>query len=157
MASGYVTSDGKDLDQRYLGIDAKAKSAETADVAQKVNSLIGATPILSTTQAPVTVSVGSKKSSASWTAPDYGLFIGYINLYSVNNIHYGSLYFRGKEIYKILSPSANSKSSQVNVNWALKAGDVIMSSTTWTGTLSKASLRIEGVFCPWDFLETSGE
>lgn len=31
MASGYVTSDGKDLDSRYLGINAKAVSAKTAD------------------------------------------------------------------------------------------------------------------------------
>ena len=33
MASGYLTSDGKDLDARYLGINAKAKSASTADTA----------------------------------------------------------------------------------------------------------------------------
>lgn len=33
MASGYVTSDGKDLDARYLGINAKASSAKTADTA----------------------------------------------------------------------------------------------------------------------------
>ena len=33
MASGYVTSDGKDLDARYLGINAKANSAKTADTA----------------------------------------------------------------------------------------------------------------------------
>ena len=26
MASGYIISDGKDLDEHYLGIDAKAKS-----------------------------------------------------------------------------------------------------------------------------------
>lgn len=31
MASKYVTDDGLDLDSRYLGINAKAKSAETAD------------------------------------------------------------------------------------------------------------------------------
>lgn len=31
MASNYVTSDGKDLDSRYLGISAKAASAKTAD------------------------------------------------------------------------------------------------------------------------------
>ena len=37
MASGYITSDGKDLDQRYLGIDAKAKSAEVADTASSVS------------------------------------------------------------------------------------------------------------------------
>lgn len=28
MASGYIPSDGKDLDSRYLGINAKAKSAD---------------------------------------------------------------------------------------------------------------------------------
>lgn len=31
MASGFVTNDGKDLDSRYLGINAKAASAKTAD------------------------------------------------------------------------------------------------------------------------------
>lgn len=33
MASNYVTSDGKDLDSRYLGINAKAASASKADTA----------------------------------------------------------------------------------------------------------------------------
>lgn len=38
MASGYVTSDGKDLDARYLGINAKANSAKTADTATKATT-----------------------------------------------------------------------------------------------------------------------
>ena len=33
MASGYTTSDNKDLDERYLGINAKAASAVVADSA----------------------------------------------------------------------------------------------------------------------------
>ena len=33
MASGFLTNDGKDLDSRYLGINAKAASAKTADTA----------------------------------------------------------------------------------------------------------------------------
>lgn len=33
MASGFVTNDGKDLDSRYLGINAKAASASKADSA----------------------------------------------------------------------------------------------------------------------------
>lgn len=37
MASKYVTDDGLDLDSRYLGINAKAKSAETADLANAIN------------------------------------------------------------------------------------------------------------------------
>ena len=43
MASGYVTSDGKDLDSRYLGISAKAASAKTADSA---GTLTGALRVL---------------------------------------------------------------------------------------------------------------
>ena len=39
MASKYVTDDGLDLDSRYLGINAKAKSAETADTADTVKSI----------------------------------------------------------------------------------------------------------------------
>lgn len=39
MASNYMTSDGVDLDSRYLGINAKAKSAATADTATKANSV----------------------------------------------------------------------------------------------------------------------
>ena len=39
MASGFQTSDGVDLDSRYLGINAKAKSAATADTAAKANTV----------------------------------------------------------------------------------------------------------------------
>lgn len=38
MASSIVTADGKDLDSRYLGINAKAKSATTADSATKATN-----------------------------------------------------------------------------------------------------------------------
>lgn len=155
MASGYITSDGKDLDERYLGIDAKAKSAEVADMAARVENLVGATPILSKAQVPVTVAVTSKKASASWTAPDNGLFVGVIKMWAVD-YGYGYLRLRGEEVYKLPAPSGLSESVSFNVNWALKAGDVIALSLAWTGTLSDA-LRIEGVFCPWDFLETSEE
>ena len=44
MASGYVTSDGKDLDSRYLGINAKAKSASTADSAGRVTGSLRVLP-----------------------------------------------------------------------------------------------------------------
>lgn len=46
MASGFVTNDGKDLDSRYLGINAKAASAKTADnVTNKGAAKRSATPI----------------------------------------------------------------------------------------------------------------
>ena len=38
MASGFQTSDGVDLDSRYLGINAKAKSAAMADTATKATT-----------------------------------------------------------------------------------------------------------------------
>lgn len=38
MASNYMTSDGVDLDSRYLGINAKAKSASAADNATYATS-----------------------------------------------------------------------------------------------------------------------
>ena len=45
MASGYVTSDGKDLDSRYLAIGGKAASASYADSAGYANSAGTATNV----------------------------------------------------------------------------------------------------------------
>ena len=45
MASGFLTNDGKDLDSRYLGINAKAASAKTADTATKANTATTATNV----------------------------------------------------------------------------------------------------------------
>ena len=75
MASNYMTSDGVDLDSRYLGINAKAKSAATADTATtaaKANSVawsgVSGKPglkIESAVGALVTVAAGG----LPWTAP----------------------------------------------------------------------------------------
>ena len=81
MASGYVTSDGKDLDSRYLGISAKAASAKTADNATHATSADTATKATTATnvtnkgsvklsQAPIYVS-----TNASYTAPTFGILI----------------------------------------------------------------------------------
>ncbi len=45
MTSGFVTNDGKDLDSRYLGINAKAVSAKTADTATKATTATTATNV----------------------------------------------------------------------------------------------------------------
>ena len=45
MASGFLTNDGKDLDSRYLGINAKAVSAKTADTATKATTATTATNV----------------------------------------------------------------------------------------------------------------
>ena len=42
MASNIVTADGKDLDSRYLGINAKAQSATTADSATNATNATNA-------------------------------------------------------------------------------------------------------------------
>ena len=55
MASGYVTSDGKDLDERYLGITDKAKSAEIADSAVQITSALN----LIRTSTPIAVSISN--------------------------------------------------------------------------------------------------
>lgn len=68
MASSYITSDGKDLDERYLGIDAKAKSAASVNW-EDINN----TPVLWTKlNWNTAVSVSSK---GSWTVPSNGLTV----------------------------------------------------------------------------------
>lgn len=71
MASKYVTDDGLDLDSRYLGINAKAKSAETADTAtsvewEGVNNVPTFWPKINFSN-PVSF------SSKNWTVPSNGL------------------------------------------------------------------------------------
>lgn len=68
MASGYITSDGKDLDQRYLGIDAKAKSAETADVATTATQLSTVLRVVACGD-PINISL---KNGATYTINEYG-------------------------------------------------------------------------------------
>lgn len=67
MASKYVTDDGLDLDSRYLGINAKAKSAETADLANGITNL---------SKISVSSSTLVIISSNTFTAPSDGLFVG---------------------------------------------------------------------------------
>ena len=76
MASGYLTSDGKDLDARYLGINSKAKSAVTADTASSVEwsgvtSKPNLFPKVNWSRATV------KFSSTAYTAPENGLVVVY--------------------------------------------------------------------------------
>lgn len=81
MASGYITSDGKDLDQRYLGIDAKAKSAEVADVATEAQGIAEGADISSSValtalrRVNISVTVGNGWSKeGTYTFPATGLF-----------------------------------------------------------------------------------
>ena len=152
MASGYITSDGKDLDQRYLGIDAKAKSAEMADVAtsaQTVTSLVGATPVISIPQLPVEVNNRSGSPlNKSWEAPSNGLLVGTIQCYGWSSSSKAYIKLRGE--YVVQTPSSEY---YIQVYWALKKGDIIETSTWRSGYEHGISAK----FFPWDFLEVSEE
>lgn len=71
MASNYLTSDGVDLDSRYLGINAKAKSAATADTATNVVNK-GA---LYKNGSPIQFSLKGNRGS-SYTATKAGVVVG---------------------------------------------------------------------------------
>ena len=76
MASGFQTSDGVDLDSRYLGINAKAKSAATADTATtatRANTLVNNR--FSSKQVVVVVDLTANPGQTrTWTAPSDGIF-----------------------------------------------------------------------------------
>ena len=75
MASGYVTSDGKDLDSRYLGITAKAASAETADSVSgsSVSKVAGIAEANSVSINVSNKNAGGTTSTATYTVPKRGL------------------------------------------------------------------------------------
>lgn len=77
MASSIVTADGKDLDSRYLGINAKAKSATTADTAGSANyansagsSSISVVTLSVTTWKENNPSTGLSNTVAGFRAPN---------------------------------------------------------------------------------------
>lgn len=74
MASGYVTSDGKDLDQRYLAIGDKAESAKVAD---RVSSSIAIRRAGNVVYATVSLPKNSSTTSVvkvPYTCPCSGVF-----------------------------------------------------------------------------------
>ena len=75
MASGYVTSDGKDLDSRYLGINAKAVSAKTADSVSgsSVSKVTGIAEVNSVSINVTQKTTNNKTSTATYTVPKRGL------------------------------------------------------------------------------------
>lgn len=76
MASGYVTSDGKDLDQRYLAIGGTANAANSVPWSGVTGkpSMLTTSSALRTSGAPVNGSASAgKNQNAVWTAPSNGL------------------------------------------------------------------------------------
>ena len=140
MASGYITSDGKDLDQRYLGIDAKAKSAEVADTVKQITTLSGLKPMAVLAQAPINVDVFGYSTPLSWTAPSHGLFIG--TLRRAGRMGKSQISLRDQIVW---GPSTGE--FDVGVTWALNAGDKIE-----TTAADGFEHGIRGTFYPWAFL-----
>lgn len=71
MATNIVTSDGKDLDSRYLGINAKAASARYADSAGSATNVTNKGSIVRNGN-PVFVTLWGANSRA-WSAPSNGI------------------------------------------------------------------------------------
>ena len=124
MASGYITSDGKDLDQRYLGIDAKAKSAEMADVAKKAEEAIGLVNnrYISKVLAVLVDISPSAGSSKTWSAPSDGIIS--MSVKAVLNVG-STITIAGVTYSGGVSASPNVMSLD-NVNLILKKGDAIV-------------------------------
>jgi hypothetical protein len=144
MASGYITSDGKDLDERYLGIDGKAKSSETADVAltsEKATTLNGATPPVSTTQ-KVTVN-NHGNGNKTWTAPSDGIFYGTARCYPGGGIT-AYIQIRGVKVFESNDPDNNRS---YEFKFCLKKGDTIKT-TVWRSDYQSG---VSGDFYPWVF------
>lgn len=90
MASKYVTDDGLDLDSRYLGINAKAKSAETADKANSVDweSIQSRPTLWPKFNYAGLVNVYIIRPNKTWVAPSDGFIAQYcpdpFDRYSIN-------------------------------------------------------------------------
>ena len=129
MASGYITSDGKDLDERYLGIDAQAKSAASVDWEDIHNA-----PVLWTKlnwAAAVNVS-----SNGSWTAPSNGVMLfWFTNTASFNGANIG------KATIKLTAAStATIKEFGCTIPIVVSSGDVISATASFD--------LIKGTFVP---------
>ena len=121
MASGYLTSDGKDLDTRYLGINAKAKSASTADTATTANGLAASVDVSANAKLTClrTVKVYVEGAAdwdavAQYTFPASGLFVVHsLSSYaSSERFHAGYLKLDGVALFS--SPAGDKNLSSYN-------------------------------------------
>ena len=109
MPSGYVTSDGKDLDTRYLGINDKAKSAETADSASSMAVALNIKPLpyitLSKTVGP--------HATYQWPITCYGLVVSGARSLTVDGLN---MYNTGETVFVTPTSVVTSYNSAGNAN-----------------------------------------
>ena len=129
MASGYITSDGKDLDERYLGIDAEAKSAAAVDWSG-INNVPVLWPKINWT---ASISVSSK---GSWTAPSDGVMLfWFTNASSFTSAEVGSA------VIKLTAAStATIEEFGCTTPIIVSSGDVIRASASFSS--------VKGTFVP---------
>ena len=146
MASGYMTSDGKDLDARYLGINAKAASAKTVDSVSGslVYNKIG---VASNQAITFTISGTANNGNVTYKTP----VDGYVTVYA--KVDHGS------SSYKIelkwgtvtLSEAEIPQYSAATKTYSafFKAGEVF--TLVYGGTHPSTTLTISGTVYPLAF------
>ena len=150
MASGYVTSDGKDLDSRYLGISAKAASAKVADSANSISGsavynklgVTGGTVVSVSSKATNTT---GKSVSYTTTADGYASLVCAITGYGANVKGWGLTLKVGGATRVTKEGTASSKTVSTTLTEFLKKGTAIQLSCNMGNT---KDLSISGSVCP---------
>lgn len=134
--SNFVTDDGKDLDERYLGINAKAKSAETVD-SVSWDTVTGVTRLQPDWGSAVTFSL-----NPSWTAPSDGLVIACNSSYSGVSSGTAYFYLRVEDVvlYNFTCSDYKLSSLELPCDFPIKKGQVITGRSPGSGG---------GVFIPY--------
>lgn len=153
MASGYVTSDGKDLDSRYLGINSKAASAKVADSANSISGSAVYNKLGVTGGARVNVnskSTGTTGKSVSYTttADGYASLTCAITGYGSNVNGWGLTLKVGGQTRATLEGTASSNRVSTTLTEFLKKGTAIQLSCDMG---NKKDLSIAGSMCPISF------
>lgn len=147
MPSGYVTSDGKDLDERYLGINDKAKSAETADTATTATTAETANSVVwgGITERPSSlyrVNYGAKVTGSidkyGYVCPKDGFAVVTVSVR--DNNYYESIYVNEVKVGDI-DCGYSGGTSYGSLGFPVSSGDKI------TATLNTRSRTIE-IFPP---------
>ena len=136
--SNFVTDDGKDLDERYLGINAKAKSAETADSVDGT-SVSSVVTVAEATQLAIESTGGG---SHTYTVPERGILsltvTGKANGEGTQKM---TVYRNSEQIY---SKTEHGTSLGFTVNKIEVAGTVYKatySNSSWASSTFKVSFK----------------
>ena len=147
MATNIVTSDGKDLDSRYLGISAKAASAKTADSVSYSN-VSGKPSGLSFGGNYTWNKTGSANTTITFTAPSNvcGLVSARCEPSYASGVSKLKLVINGKTIVDKQSTAGVTASQQYVF---LKKGQTVIATYTKVSGEASAELNVSGAI--WAF------